>query len=394
MEHNAERLAWSVLIAAFAVFCALLILIPRGVDLYLSTAMSSRPVQLDVIRGTVLWLPAGGHQEVNATDRQSVGEGEVIRTAPDSEALLSFFDGSNVELWPNTTIRIVRSQSSTYRDSASAVTLDQETGHTRFQIAIPVTQSRRFEVITPQASTLLREGSYRIEEANDTTTVTVTNGSATVSNVQDAVEVLKGEWTHVADGDVPTQPTPSIHNLITNGDFSQDLVGWQPGNREANDAQPGEIIPRQQDNRTYVEIVREDGAQAAETFLHRSLGFDVSDNNTLKLNFQLRLDHQRLSEAGALRTEFPLMVRVRYRDSAGNEATWTKGYAIATTPDANPPSTPTFRSVPQDLWVDESIDLFDASMVSPRPAAILWVEFAANGQGYTSDIANVQLLAD
>jgi len=111
VEHNAQRLAWSILIAAFAVFCALVILIPRGIDLYLTNAMTSRPVRLDVIRGTVLWMPTGGQQEVNATNRQSVGEGEIIRTAPDSQALLSFFDGSNVELWPNTTIRIVQSQS-------------------------------------------------------------------------------------------------------------------------------------------------------------------------------------------------------------------------------------------------------------------------------------------
>lgn len=394
MEHNAQRLAWSVLIAAFAVFCALVILIPRGIDLYLSTAMTSRPVRLDVIRGTVLWMPAGGQQEVNATDRQAVGEGEIVRTAPDSQALLSFFDGSNVELWPNTTIRIVQSQSSTYGQASTLVTLDQEAGHSRYQIAIPITQRRRFEVVTPQASTLLREGSYRIEEGNVDTAVTVTAGSATVSNDHDAVEVLKGESTQVSDGIGPSEPQSSTHNLLANGDFTQDLDNWQPGSREPNDVQPGTIIPRQQDNRTYVEIVREDGAQAAETFLHHTLSADVSDNSVLKLNFELRLDHQRLSDAGALRTEFPLIVRVRYRDSSGNEATWTKGYAIAASGDANPPSSPSFRSVQPDLWVDESVDLFDPQLVSPRPSAILWVEFAANGQGYTSDIANVQLLAD
>lgn len=394
MERNAEQLAWSVLIAAFAIFCALLVSIPKGIDTYLGSAMAAQPVRLDLIRGTVLWLPSGGRQEVNATNRQSVGEGEQVRTTPDTEGLLSFFDGSNVRLWPNTSIEILRSQSSAFREENTELALRQSRGHARYEVAIPATATRRFEVETPHATILLREGSYKVEVGDEGTIVTVTAGSATVSAQHQAVEALRGEWTRVLPDSTPAPPTSNIHNLLENGDFADGLAGWQPGTREADDAQPGQALPRQQDSRTYVEFYRADGARPSETFLHRSIGEDVADYGVLKLNFQIRLVHQRLSDAGALRVEFPLLIRVRYRDSSGNESTWMRGYALAAPSNTRPQFSPNFREVQPDLWVDESIDLLDPRLVSPRPAEILWIEFAANGQGYSSDVANAQLLVD
>ena len=46
MERNTEQLAWSVLIGAFATFCALLIAAYLGVDWYLGHATAERPASL------------------------------------------------------------------------------------------------------------------------------------------------------------------------------------------------------------------------------------------------------------------------------------------------------------------------------------------------------------
>ena len=391
MERNADQLAWSVLIAAFAVFCLILAAVPVGINWYLDHAMTTSPVKLDVVKGTALWLPADGRQEVNAASRSTLGEGEQIRTAANSEAVLSFFDGSNVHLWPNTTIRIVRAQTSAYRQDATDVVIAQDDGHARYEVAIPATQSRHFEVDTPQNNTLLREGSYKVEVGDGATTVSVTTGSATVSGHGDAVEVLKGEWTKVPIGGAPGQPETDVHDLLTNGDFSQDLIDWQPGNRDQVDGPAGQALIQEQDNRRFVELVRETDQHHAETFVHKTVGLDVSDDGVLKFNFQLRIRDQALSPGASPGSEFPLQVRVHYRDSSGSEYTWTRGYVLQ---GADGPSLPGAVPVERDFWKDESVDLLDPGQVSPPPATIMWIEFAASGLGFQSDVAHVQLLAD
>lgn len=391
MERNTEQLAWAVLISAFAVFCLLLVAIPNGINWYFAVAMSDRPVRLDVIKGTTLLLPAGGRQEVNAATRSTLLGGEQIRTAPDSEALLSFFDGSNVTLWPNTTIRILTTKSSTFRPGDTEYIISQDVGHARYEVAIPGTTARRFEVQTPQANALLREGSYRLTVASDKSDVVVSAGSATVSGQEGAVEVLHGEWTHVLAASQPTRPTNAVRNVLTNGDFSQSLGGWQPGQRDVVDGLPGNVVIRDQDNRTFVEFARDHAPRHAETFIHKSVSVDVTDSDALKFAFQVRILNQDLSTDAPIGSESPLVVRVHYRDTSGSETTWSrlfylKGVDLPVIRDAHP--------IPADLWSDETVDLFDPSQVSPRPAEILWVEFAASGRGYQSDVANVQLLTD
>lgn len=395
MERDAERLAWTVLSVAFLTFCLLLLAVPQGIRWYLGHAMSDRPVRLDhLIKGTSLWLPPGSRQEVNATNGLSLTSGSRLRTAADSEALVLLFDGSVIHLWPETVLRIIRSQSTTFRPDETQLVLAQDQGHAHYDVAIPQTVSRHFELRTPQADVLLREGSYRVQVSGEKTVVTVANGSATVSSNERAVEVLRGEWVTVLTGGAPSRPESSVHNLIANGDFSQGLDGWQAANRGVEDGIPGQVTAtRDELNRSfyYVEFARSGSSKHAETFIHRAINEDVTDHNLLKLSFQLRVLEQTLSGGGILGSEYPLMVRIHYRDSAGNEADWLHGYYVQNT-DNHP--TPNADSVIPNQWTDESIDLFDSSVVSPRPAEILWIEFSASGHGYKSDVARVELLAD
>jgi ferric-dicitrate binding protein FerR (iron transport regulator) len=390
VERNAEQLAWTVLCAAFAVLCLLIVAVPTGVNWYLNAAMATRTVQLDVIKGTTLWLPNGAQQEVNANGRVTLTPGEQVRTAADSEALLSFFDGSNVRLWPNTTVHVVQSQSSAFRSANTAFVLEQDGGHARYEVAIPATESRQFEVQTPQGSAVLREGSYKVEIANDETTVTVAAGSATVGNGRTAVEVLTGESTRVTGSESPGPPAPAIHNLLDGGDLNQGLDGWQPGNRNVGDSVPGNVQARSDNFRTFVEIARDAAPSPAETFIHKIVSQDVSDLDILKLSFQLRILSAAASPEG-YPGDYPLVARVHYRDSSGNETTWSQNFSLES--GGASPHRDAIQVIP-GLWTDEVFDLFNPNVVSPRPAEILWIEFASAGTSYQSDVGNVQLLGD
>jgi len=391
VERNVERLAWTVLIAAFASLWAIGGALYFGVNWYLASAMADRPVNLEILKGTTLWLPSGGRQEVDAGTHLSLGGGEQIRTAEGSEALLSFYDGSNVRLWPNTTIRIVSAKSSAYRSSASEFVLAQDSGHARYEVAIPATASRLFKLTTPQSEVLLRDGSYRVEVGPNSTVVSASSGSATVSGAQRAIEILTGEWTTVANGAAPTAPGSDVHNLVDNGDFSNSLTGWRSGNRDLADATAGTVTVREESNRTFAEFLREKSPRPSETFLHSAVNQDVTDFGMLNLRFQLRIEAGDPPADTGFGAQFPLIARVHYRDSSGSEETWSQGFYLASD------STGTIRNaqpVTRSFWTDVRFDLFDPTVSSPRPSEILWIEFAATGGAFRSDVGNVQILVD
>lgn len=353
--------------------------------------MSEHPVKLQVLKGTTLWLPSGGRQEVNAADGASISDGGQVRTATDSKAFLSLFDGSNVTLWPDTTLRVVNSEATAYSPNDTRLILAQDHGHARYAVAIPATSSRHFEVQSPQANILLREGSYKVDVTDAATVVTVSVGSATVSAGNHAVEVLHGEWTTVNNGGQPSKPVSSVHSLVADGDFSHGFEGWQPGARAVEDNIPGRVTVQEESNQPFVEFERSGSSKHAEDFIHQTLNQDVTDEGILKLDFQLRIIEQTLSGGGILGSEYPLIVRVHYRDSAGNEQEWVHGFYIQN--DDNHP-TPSADSVIPNQWTDESFNLFDSSVVSPRPSEILWIEFAASGHGFRSDVSRIDLLSD
>jgi hypothetical protein len=391
VERNAEQLAWAVLLGAFGVFCLLVFAIPSGLNIYRARAMSDRPVRLDVIKGTTLLLPPGGRDEVSAPLRSTLSGGERIRTATDSEALLSFFDGSNVHLWPNTTVHVLAARSSTFGLANSEFVISQDGGHARYEVAIPETAARKFQVQTPQSQALLREGSYKLDVNPDAAVMSVSAGSATVSGLEGAVEVLRGELVRVTGQSQLSSPEPTEQNVVSNGDFTQDLTGWQPGQRDVGDGPAGSVDISEQDNRTFVEFARDQAQRHAETFIHKSINQDVTDSDELRFAFQVRILRQALSADGPIGSESPLLVRVHYRDSFGSEATWTRGVYIQ---DDDTPLPRDALVVPTDFWTDLTFDLFDPNVTSPRPAEILWIEFAASGRGYQSDLGHVQLLTN
>ena len=100
---------------------------------------------------------------------------------------------------------------------------------------------------------------------------------------------------------------------------------------------------------------------------------------------------QSLSGGGWLASEYPLAVKLRYRDDSGNEATLVRGFYMQ-----NQENRPTLggQLVPGGIWVPFTVDLFDHIQVNPRPLHILWLEIEASGWEYESYATNIQLVAE
>jgi len=85
------------------------------------------------------------------------------------------------------------------------------------------------------------------------------------------------------------------------------------------------------------------------------------------------------------------MVRLKYRDVYDSEAMIVRGFYFQNT-DKHP--TTNGKEVPRDEWQAYDLDLFDVSLVTPRPTFLVSIEIAGSGWDYESRVANVRLEAE
>jgi len=390
-QRNPERVAWAILWLSFLVLCAILFGGWQGVSNYLAWATAAREARLEILSGTVLLREPGTKNEVNVPGTVPLREGTAIRTTAGSQAIVWLPDGSNVRLWPSTALEIQRLRFTVYNSNASEMVLKLSAGHTRVEVALPATVSRRFVVLTPNAEARLREGSYGLDVQSGQTEVSTRYGSATVEASNHSVEVLQRERVVVPEGAAPSDPTPAIWNLVRNGQFSPDLSGWQSGNRDEEEAVVGRVEATMAYDRPVAHFSRQGATKHAETFLFQPIGRDVSDYQRLILTLDLKLLNQSLSGGGWRGSEYPLMVRLRYHDAYGSEVMWVRGFYYQ-----NKGKLPTNdgQQVPQNEWVRFELNLFDPQQVSPRPVDVISLEICASGWDYDSQVANVSLLAE
>src|SRR5512136_1819744 len=118
MRRNPEKTAWFVLIGAFCIFCALVLLVPLGLRWWIHTA-TEREQLLMASHGTgLVTRPGRTTAEVNLTDIP-VGSAIEIDDA-NSQATLTFHDPNNraaiasVKIYGNTRVSLTRADSPRY----------------------------------------------------------------------------------------------------------------------------------------------------------------------------------------------------------------------------------------------------------------------------------------
>lgn len=387
------RLAWLILWCALFVCGALVGGLFLGVRYYREQAMTSRSATLEILGGTVLYQTEEAVRETVAQDRATLSDGDRVRTTAEGGlALISLPDGSTIQLWPETQVQVKQLRSSTFNNSRSTFLIVQNGGHSRVTVAVPQTLERRFELQTPQGRTLLREGSYRVEVGPQGTEVAVSSGSATVSTKDDSMELLHGERVVVAPGGHLMGRMPAARNLVRNGDFARGFGEWAQGSRNEEDGVPGQVSLVEQDGRFSVRMRRQGSlSKHGETFLQQVINRDVRDEQGLKLNMDVKVVSQTLSGGGVLGSEYPLMVKLRYRDAYGSESLVVRGFYVR-----NPDNRPITNGVqlPANQWSSVSLDLFDDKAVQPRPAYLIGLEIEGSGWDYESFVTGVQLVAE
>ncbi len=398
MTGSRERVAWIVLWLALISFCLLIVGVPLGVRAYLWGAERGQTAVVESLSGTVVVEPAVGSVAVPLSkgDTMTISEGTVVRVDETSEAVVTFFDFSNVHLARGTTLRLDRMRSPRYRWGVGPNTIQLTLlgGRVHIGTALALESPLVFGVTTVHSqATLAADGSYVLEVTNERSDVTANRGGAQVTAQGQSVSLSSRQRTLVLVGEGPQAPIASARDLLANGDFDAPLGdAWNVFNDQGTDG--GEVDGSAEvvvdDRRRAVRFLRTGGAgNHCETVLEQRIDRDVSDLSSLVLRANVKVLNQNLSGGGYLSSEFPLMVRVIYRDAYDSQAEWVHGFYYQN--DAGNPTT-YGQEIARDQWFPfESPNLLESL---PRPYRIVAIRIYASGWDYESLISDVSLTAE
>jgi hypothetical protein len=151
-----------------------------------------------LLEDSTIWTEAEVNTQLRAGDR--------IRTADNSSAVITFFEGSTTELKPNTEIGITELIIEVGPESTT-VSLEQIIGTTINRVQKLVDTASSYEIETPSAVAAVRGTEYEVAVMSDsTTTVVVTEGSVLVTAQGVSVLVSDNEQTTVLPGEPPSTP--------------------------------------------------------------------------------------------------------------------------------------------------------------------------------------------
>lgn len=391
-KHDPQSTAWIVLWIAFGLFLVLVIGASLGGKRYYDTATVPTGATLSIDSGIVLFRDAVTSTLINASSGLDLREGDDVLVGQGARARITLFDGSKVDLYSGSEISLNELRQARFHDGFSRVTLRLTKGTARVQVSEPPTQTRRFALATPHGFALLSEGNFGVDVSNTQARVSSRLGSASVSAKDATVKLASGEKAVLAPEGL-AGPLPEGDLLVKNGDFSQGFSQWGPldFNEPGRPEEPGqrsltaEKVAGQDTMALHIQRLSPRGTHN-ETGLTQPINKDVSDYHSLSLKANIKVTGQSLSGGGYLGYEYPLMIRVRYRDATGGQIDWTHGFFV-TNPEERP--TPNGEQVPRSEWVTYNGDLMT---VSPTPLYVISVEVLGAGHTFDGSIANVELV--
>ena len=422
MSRNLDRTVWAVLIIAFILFCGLIVGTPLSVRSYLFNATVELTSVLEMISGTILIQGPGDLEPIGVSMADpSYGEipryrdvtsGSIITTDSTSRVILTFQRTrdpneeivlSTVQLYNNTRVKILDSHSPRFDISPNPdrIVLSVETGQVRIATTHLEELAPHVEVRTPQGQGFLEEGSYSIRVTTDLSEVIVRFGEALVEGQGTGVRLSSGQRTRIAGGQEPGRPMPAAQNLIVNGNFVDPLApSWQVDWLQATaDAVPGkaEIVTSGGRKAIFFSRMGKDGIHT-ETGISQVINRDVLDFESLVLRLDVKLLYQSLSGGGYLSSEFPIIVRIDFKDIYGIDRFWIHGFYYQNVdrypilPDVW--GQPTGEQIPHSVWYPYESGNLLAQLGDVRPARIHSIRIYASGWNFQSMVSEVGLIAE
>jgi hypothetical protein len=207
-SRTARALLLLGLTAAFA------IVMTGAIALLFPTQALGSSSTLEVLDGAVA-VSHDGRTFAMGQDGDMLQEGDVIRTGEGAHALLTFFDGSVIELEPDSEMRVETLQATSAGDLL--MTMQQTIGRSWHVVSRTLTPNSKYEVRTPAATAAVRGTAFLVTvTAQGVANVQTTDGVVGITGEGQEVLVPAGFQSNVPPGGVPelTTPTPSPATVV------------------------------------------------------------------------------------------------------------------------------------------------------------------------------------
>lgn len=228
-----------------ALVVAALIVVPVALVVLSQPAASANTV-LSILSGTAQ-VARGQAGFGTAADGDILAGGDRVRTGAASYALITFFDGSTLEVEPTTTVTVTAAV--TNANGSITIQITQTIGRTWASVQKLARADSKFEIITPTSTAAVRGTAFLTEvDRTGATSVQTTDGTVEVSAQGQTVAVTAGQITTVQPGAPPTQPVPGPPppNKLRFGMFSPAyLAVVDPQGRTCGIVLPGPRVVRQ-----------------------------------------------------------------------------------------------------------------------------------------------------
>ncbi len=408
MRRNPERLAWTVLLTSLLICLGLAIAVPLSIRSFINDSTEVAAITLEVQQGTVLVRRAGLDEPIGVTTGlANIPEGSTIRADDNVQALLTIRTSGDqatlltVQIYGSTNLGILRARSPRFTQSGwpHQVQLSVDGGRVRLSVAGTAERAIECELVTPQATAQLQDGTYAVDVTNDEAQVTVREGAATVSAQGSSLALGPLQRTVVKLNSRPAGILSPERNLVINGNFRLPLEGtWETSHDLQQPTEsPGEVSIVTDGSRR-VALFEREGLYHAETALRQTINKDVRDFRALKLHFVVKVIAQDVPVCGTAGTECPMMVRLDYKDDNGTDRSFLQGFYMQLDPNGvNPNYNTTSGARVEHIQVQRNfLFTYDSGdlMTGLKPTQITAITFYASGHSYSASVAEVELLGE
>ncbi|MBI4213646.1 MAG: FecR domain-containing protein [Chloroflexi bacterium] len=390
-----ERATWLVLALALLLFGVLATaLSARAADL---VAYVEAPGTIEEISGVLLVRPGETAAQGSVAAGADVFPGDRLQVSFGSTARVRLFDGSYVDLFPETRLRIDRARAPRFGGRRAETQLGMEAGATRVVVASGEPGIRLFELMIPTGVARLEPGEYTVRIGDDATRISVWDGKATMLIDRQVVDIPPGKKI-ILTGDGRFELADALENVLVNGRFTDRLYpldgsGWQFFEDQTSADVRGQIsveVPREINAPgPAVRFTRQSVSQTHnETGLRQRLERDVAGARAVVLAGWLKIDDASLSGGGYLGSEYPVMIRIRYSTIRGGEQVWTQGFYYQ-----NPENRPVGYG---DRKRQGEWEYFEKDLTALMPSLTFLhdIQVLAAGHSYDASVANLRLLVD
>ena len=354
-----ERMAWLVLVFAFAFFCVLSITSAVAVYTFLFRSSIAIPVVLHVAKGTVGLTGSDFVETVERGSEDITDSQTTISTDSLSEATILLRDIALAEvgtppllaaitLQNNTVITFEQASRPRFDWSLAQQTIRFSRFTGKLDILVTNLSAKPFllRISTTQGVSLEfhENGRYRVSATDDEIRLFNIDGQASAYFIDDAsnVETVSpGNELVVRLGNRTVESRGGLANALSSSSFSlqsnASVRSDSPALPDAWDCvitqdnfPPGRVSFEEFDGRMGIRLRRLNNATSHGEincgYQFDGDGLDVSQYDSIKVIATFYLKDQSLSQCGNEGSECPLMIRIDYQDSLPVSRHWIRGF--------------------------------------------------------------------